>query len=172
MEQIIKLDLYRFLLARKEIHEILPDAPDIQDKWETIAQAYLPDGIREFSHYPTVSLGWMMYIGMAVAELWDKQWEAYADSSNIYEQLRDPRGYDCMDEYICQEILHLSKSKQKETEDMVAECASRTNATLRRSTIEPGTPEAFRAYVACLHQMYLMGAAVQLKRLKYKMQAL
>jgi hypothetical protein len=35
--------------------------------------------------------------------------------------------------------------------------------------LEPGTKEAFTAYVACLHQLYLMGAAVQLKRMGYHM---
>ena len=29
--------------------------------------------------------------------------------------------------------------------------------------------EAFNAYVACLHQLYLMGAAMQLKRMGYHM---
>jgi hypothetical protein len=35
--------------------------------------------------------------------------------------------------------------------------------------LEPGTKEAFNNYVACLHQLYLMGAAMQLKRMGYHM---
>ena len=35
--------------------------------------------------------------------------------------------------------------------------------------IEPSTKEAFNAYVSCLHQLYLMGAAVQLRRMGYHM---
>ena len=35
--------------------------------------------------------------------------------------------------------------------------------------LEPGTKEAFNAYVACLHQLYLFGAAMQLKRMGYHM---
>ena len=31
------------------------------------------------------------------------------------------------------------------------------------------TKEAFNAYVACLHQLYLFGAAMQLKRMGYHM---
>ena len=31
------------------------------------------------------------------------------------------------------------------------------------------TKEAFNAYVSCLHQLYLMGAAMQLKRMGYRM---
>ena len=58
----------------------------------------------------------------------------------------------------------------KQLNDLVAECASRTNNTLIHAHLEPGTPEAFKAYVACLHQLYLMGMAVQLKRLGYHME--
>ena len=53
--------------------------------WEQIAKAYIPDGIKEFNDFPSASLGWMMYIGMAVAkffavqsgkaERWDAEWE-------------------------------------------------------------------------------------------------
>ena len=35
--------------------------------------------------------------------------------------------------------------------------------------LEPGTKEAFNAYVACLHHLYLFGAAMQLKRMGYHM---
>ena len=35
--------------------------------------------------------------------------------------------------------------------------------------LEPGTKEAFNAYVACLHQLYLFGTAMQLKRMGYHM---
>ena len=35
--------------------------------------------------------------------------------------------------------------------------------------LEPGTKEAFNGYVVCLHQLYLMGAAMQLKRMGYHM---
>lgn len=31
---------------------------------DIIRQDLHPDGIREFNEYPTVSFGWMMYIGM------------------------------------------------------------------------------------------------------------
>ena len=54
-------------------------------------------------------------------------------------------------------------------EKLVGECASRVYNVLHRQNIEPGTKEAFNAYVSCLHLLYLMGAAVQLKRMGYHM---
>lgn len=178
-EQQIQTDLHRYLLAQGETDERLPDAPDIEDRWEVIAQAYMPDGIREFTDYPTVSLGWMMYVGMAVAQLWDEDWPRYGAAPNLYTLLRAPRGYDAMDEHIREDILHLSPADapaegQKQNayaalESLVGECAARTYSRLRHSGYESGTKDAFHAYVACLHQLYLMGAAVQLYRLGYKM---
>ncbi len=55
---------------------------------------------------------------------------------------------------------------------MVGECAARLDNRLRRLHVEPGTKAAFEAYVACLHQLYLMGAAVQLHRMGYRMEQL
>ena len=78
LEETIKEELNRFLLSKGEIDEHLPQCPDVEGKWETIAQAYMPDGIREFQNYPVASLGWMMYIGMAIASMWDKDWEIYS----------------------------------------------------------------------------------------------
>ena len=74
-----------------------------------------------------------------------------------------------MDEYIRRDFLKLSAKDFAATEELVSECASRVHNTLMRQSIEPGTKEAFLAYVACLHQLYLFGIAVQLKRLGYHM---
>ena len=92
-------DLTQYLLSRGLIDEILPTTPDIADKWQQIAEAYLPDGIREFALYPTAALGWMMYIGMAIAKYWDEDWELYNKVDNLYLYLRDRIDYDHMDEY-------------------------------------------------------------------------
>ena len=104
-EQELHKDLHQFLQSMKEIDARLPECPDVEELWEQIAQAYLPDGIREFNAYPMASLGWMMYIGMAVAKYWDTEWEIYSKLPDIYAYIRDKRGYDCMDEYIREEIL-------------------------------------------------------------------
>ena len=165
----IQQDLHHYLMMMEKVEERLPDAPDIEEKWEQLAQEYLPDGIREFGAYPTVSLGWMMYVGMAVAQMWDEDWQKYSALENIYTHLRDQRGYDNMDEYIREDVLKLSTDEYASIEKIVAECASRTHSQLRHANLEPGTKAAFQAYILCLHQLYLMGAAVQLKALGYRM---
>ena len=178
-EEQLQKDLHQFLLSMKEVDERLPEpsvdgrrvslCPDVEEKWEEIAQAYIPDGIREFNDFPSASLGWMMYIGMAVAKFWDAEWEIYSKIENLYAYLRDKRGYDNMDEYIRENVLLLSGVDYTVLEKVVGECASRVYNALRHQHIEPGTKEAFHAYVACLRQLYLAGVAMQLKRMGYRM---
>ena len=168
-EEQLRNDLHQFLQTLQEVDERLPECPDVEEKWEAIAKAYIPDGIREFTDYPSVSLGWMMYIGMAVAKMWDVEWEIYSKIEDLYAYMRDKRGYDAMDEYIREEVLLLEGEAYGALEKLVGECASRIDNALRRQNIEPGTKDAFNGYVACLHQLYLFGAAIQLKRMGYRM---
>ncbi len=162
-------DLHQFLLSMNEVDNRLPECPDVEERWETIAKAYIPDGIKEFNDYPSASLGWMMYVGMAIAKLWDTEWDIYAKIDDLYIFLRDKRGYDSMDEYIREEVLLLKGVDYIVLEKLVGECASRVYNALRHQSVEPCTKEAFNAYVACLYQLYLFGAAIQLCRMGYHM---
>ena len=74
-EDKLHQDLHQFLQSMKEVDERLPECPDVEEKWEEIAKADIPDGIWEFKDFPSASLGGMMYIGMAVAMMWDTEWE-------------------------------------------------------------------------------------------------
>ena len=111
----------------------------------------------------------MMYIGMAVAKYWDAEWEIYSNIDDLYAYMRDKRGYDNLDEYILNDVLLLRGDDIAATEKLVGECSARVYNTLMHQNIEPGTREALEAYVACLSQLYLMGSAVQLKRMGYHM---
>ena len=168
-EEKFKEDLTTYLQEKELVDKILPDTTDMEEKWEGIAEAYLPDGMREFAAYPTVSLGWMMYVGMAIAKYWDEDWELYNKVENLYTYLRDRIDYDHMDDYICEKVLLLTVEEHKEVADIVGKCAARTNSQLRHLPISPGSSEAFHAYIAALHQMYFMGVAMQLKRMGYHM---
>jgi len=77
-----------------------------------------------------------------------------------------------MDEYIREEVLLLRGNDFTALEQLVGECASRVNHALLHQHLEPGTKAAFDAYVTCLHQLYLFGAALQLKRMGYHMSKL
>lgn len=169
MEEIFKKDLHQYLLSIDRIDQRLPEAPDLEALWPKIGESYMPDAIREFSKYPTVSLGWIMYIGMAMAKYWDVDWELYSKVEDHYKHLKDSIDFDHMDDYICEKILTLDDTEHKQVTSIVAECASRTYNLLIHQHLEPGSKEAFLGFIAALHQMYLMGIAIELKALGYHM---
>ncbi len=169
LEHEIRQDLQQYLLSIGEVDERLPEAPDIEELWSKIGESYLPDGIREFNDYPTASIGWMMFVGMALAKYWDTDWPLYSKVEDLYKYLRDQRGFDNMDEYICDTVLLLNADEHERLNKIVGECAARTYARICRLHIEPGSQDAYRAYIAAIHQMYLMGMCIELRRLGYHM---
>lgn len=164
-------DLHKYLEGIGKVDKILPETPDIEDMWQSVLEAYLPDGSKEFAEYPIASLGWIMFIGMAIARYWDEDWEKYSKEggSAIYNRLRDEKSFDNLDEHILESVLHLDDKQAEETSKVVGECASRTLSALRRSSIEGGTEQAVKAYIGALHALYIMGAAMELNALGYHM---
>ena len=65
-----------------------------------------------FSKYPTVALGWIMFVGMAIAKYWDEDWELYGKVDNLYEYLRDRIDFDHMDDYILDQVLLLDEKER------------------------------------------------------------
>ena len=164
-------DLHRYLVGRGAVDERLPECPDVEAKWIPIAEDYLPDGDREFNLYPVASLGWMMFIGMAIAKYWDTDWEKYAAIDDLYTPMRDKRGFDNLDEYILDEVLDLHGDDAEALQELVGDCAERAKRALFSQDIEPGTADAFKGYVSCLQCMYQLGMAAQLKAMGYRMVA-
>lgn len=170
VEQRFHDDLYGYLRTLDLVDERMPEAPDLDDLWFKIGQSYMTDGIREYNTgYPSVALGWMMFIGMAVAMYWDVEWEVYGKVPDLYLYLRDRIDFDHMDDYILDKVLCLDADSRKKMNDAVAESASRTYNMMSHMCLEPGTASAMRAFTAALHQMYVMGVAVELKALGYHM---
>ena len=170
VEQKFHDDLYGYLRTLDLVDELMPEAPDLDDLWFKIGQSYMADGIREYNTgYPSVALGWMMFIGMAVAKYWDVEWEVYGKVPDLYVYLRDRIDFDHMDDYILDKVLCLDADSRKKMNDAVAESASRTYNMMSHMCLEPGTAAAMRAFTAALHQMYVMGVAVELKALGYHM---
>ena len=101
--------------------------------------------------------------------MWDEDWEMYSQFDDLYAILVKGRGYDAMDEYICDEFLKLDEKASAEISVLVGNVAELTHNALIHEGFEPGTPSAFNAYVRCLHQLYYFGAAIWLKRMGYHM---
>lgn len=165
----VRDNLIEFLQKKEALDERVPECPDVEEKWGVIARAYLPDGAREFAEYPVVSLGWMMFMGMAMAYYWDKDWEKYSKDDELYQQLRDKAGYDNFDETVVQSLLGYAGEAAEKITGLVQDCAARVLNLLNHEPVEPGTEAAFGSYIAALHQLYLAGMAMELNALGYHM---
>lgn len=161
--------LVKYLQDKGALDPHIPECPDVEERWGEIVRSYMPDGAREFQDYPVVSLGWMMLIGMAMAFYWDTDWEKYAPMKNIYEDLRDRRGFDNMDDAVIQDILGYKDEAAEKVSELVGRCAARVYSLLSHEHVEPGTEAALGCYIGALHQLYLAGMAMELNALGYHM---
>ncbi|MCH5218924.1 MAG: hypothetical protein J1F20_00020 [Muribaculaceae bacterium] len=168
-EEKVHADLFKFLKDNNRIDAHVPVCPDVEEAWPEIAREYLADAAREFNQYPVVTLGWIMFVGMAMAQYWDEDWVGYANEKRFYENIREKRGFDNIDDTVLQDILHFEGEAAEKESAVVSECASRVYSMLMREHIEPGTDTALGCLIAALHQMYLAGMATQLKTLGYRM---
>lgn len=165
MQQLLKALTNNNLLEGK-----LLETDDLNDVWQRIAPTYVADAVKEIAKYPNVALGWAMYLGMACAQYWDKEWEVYGKLPNIYEYIRDKRGFDFLDEVVRADILLLEGEDFRKAEETVQNCAQQALNLLRHEQIEPQSPMAFHVFARSIRVLYKLGAAIQLKKLGYKFQ--
>jgi len=178
-EERLQQELLQMLQSQNRLPQgPLPQTPDITEKWHDLAPAYCADAVKEIAQYPLVSLGWAMYLGMAMAKYWDDDWATYNQHPNLYEHLRDVRGFDYLDEVVRGELFGLKneidkksgKNPYEDCENLVRSCAQMANDKIRHEQIEPSTPMAFHVYARSIKVLYLIGAAFGLRMLGYKME--
>lgn len=167
-EENVTMNLLQMATSMQLLDGQLLDSPDISEKWEQIAPSYVADAVKEIVDYPTVALGWAMYLGMAVAHYWDEDWEVYGNVPNLYEYIRDKRGFDYMDEVVRGEILMFKEPEYTETEKLVQTFAKQILTKIYHEQIEPQSPLAFHVYARSIKILYHLGAAIELKALGYK----
>lgn len=173
MEQNEYLDQFERNLTRNLVQYLqgigrldkgpLPNTPDISERWSTIVESYCADAMKEIAKYPLVALGWAMYTGMALAKYWDDGWEVYSKHPNLYQHLRDVRGFDYLDEVVRFDLI------KWDCEELVRSCAQMAQDQIRHEQIEPSSPMAYHVYMCSIHALYEVGAAVGLKHLGYSM---
>lgn len=150
----------------------LLETPDITDKWHDMAPEYVADAVKEFVNYPTVALGWAMYMGMAVARYWDEEWQIYDQLPNLYLHVRNKRGFDYLDEVVRGDILGLKEEDYTSCEDKVRTCSQFVLDQMRHEQIEAGSVMAFHVFARSIKVLYKIGAAVELRRSGYNLVAM
>ena len=167
-EEKMQNELLRLCTSRGMLSGTLLATDDVDDRWNVLAPEYVADAVGQIADYPSVSVAWAGYLGLAVAHGWDSNWEACVRTE--YRQYYGTQGFDDMDEHIVQYVLGLSlESKEaKELENMIRSCAQMAVTLIRREQIEPQSPMAFHVFARAIKVMYRIGAALELKRLGYK----
>ena len=148
--------------------DTLLQTPDIEGKWTEIAPDYYGDAIPEFNGYPEVVLAWAAYLGEAVAQCWDSDWTSF--SGEKYGFLRGARGFDYLDEHITEKFLgyKVGSEEGNAEAEVLRDLATQAYTFLRHDNIEAQSILAYKAVLASIDVMFLVGAAVRLKKLGYK----
>ena len=169
-EEKVQNELLRLCTSRGMLSGALLATDDVTGHWDVLAPEYVADAIGQIVDYPTVSVAWAGYLGLAVAHGWDTNWEACVRTA--YRQYYGEQGFDDMDEHIVQHVLGLSlESKEaKELEGMIRSCAQMAVTLIRREQIEPQSPMAFHVFARVIKVMYRVGAALELNRLGYRLE--
>ena len=167
-EEKILGELLRVCTSQRMLSGTLLATDDISDHWDTLAPEYVADAVGQIADYPTVSIAWAGYLGLAVAHGWDKNWQECLNTP--YKAYYGEQGFDDMDEHIVQHVLGLSldSKEAKALEGVIRSCAQTAVTLIRREQIEPQSPMAFHVFARAIKVMYRVGAALELKRLGYK----
>lgn len=142
---------------------------ELNEKWHAAAPSYMADAVPEIAKYPLVAIAWAMYEGMGIAVLWDKEWSRYEGVEDIHKMLTEPRGFDCMDEYITEVLLchPLESEDAKKVENMIRSMAEMAQMLIRKEGIEAQSVMAFHLFARTTKVMFELGVSVELKRLGY-----
>lgn len=167
-EDRLQQELLRLCTNYKFLDGTLLATDDIDNYWQVLAPEYIADAVTQVQEYPTVSVAWAAYLGMAVAYGWDIDWNTISKAK--YRDFYGEQGFDDMDEHLIRDIIGipLDSMDAKEIEEMIRRCAQTTIDLIRREQIEPQSPTAFHVFTCAVRAMYRTGSAIQLKRMGYK----
>lgn len=168
-EESLRKTLTDHLSQRKWLDGRLLEVEELNEKWRSSAPSYMADAVPEIAKYPLVAIAWAMYEGMGAAVLWDKEWSRYENIDDLHKMFTEPRGFDCMDEYITEILLALplGSAEAERVEDMVRSTAECAQSLIRKEQIEAQSVMAFHIFARTTKVMFEAGVAVSLRRLGY-----
>lgn len=168
-EESLRKTLTEYLTSQHILEGRLLEVEELSEKWRTSAPSYMVDAVPEIAKYPLVAIAWAMYEGMAAAVLWDKEWSRYEGVEDFHKMLTEPRGFDCMDEYITEVLLclPLDSTEANKLEDLIRSTAERALSLIRKEQVEAQSVMAFHVFARTTKVMFDMGVAVELRRLGY-----
>ena len=168
-EESLRKTLTEYLTSQHILEGRLLEVEELSEKWRTSAPSYMVDAVPEIAKYPLVAIAWAMYEGRAAAVLWDKEWSRYEGVEDFHKMLTEPRGFDCMDEYITEVLLclPLGSTEANKLEDLIRSTAERALSLIRKEQVEAQSVMAFHVFARTTKVMFDIGVAVELRRLGY-----
>ncbi len=167
-EEKMRKHLLQTATSKGALDGKLLESDDLKDFWSRIEANYMADAVPQIASYPTVSVAWATYLGMAAAYCWDVDWQTYKDTP--YEGFYGDQGFDNMDDHIVRDILRipLDSEEAKQIVTLVQSLAHEAISLIRHEQIEPQSKMAFYAFYRACSAMFAIGTAIELKRLGYK----
>ncbi len=166
-EQLLQIATEKGALAG-EIYVV----DELDDAWKAMAPYYMADAVPNIATHPNVALAWAGYLGMGAAAIWDKDWSEETDLELLYKQLVDPRGFDAMDDYVCDVLYGLAPDSddRKELDNLWRTMADKANALIKNEQVEPQTEEAFHIFARTVKVIYILGYSIGLHGIGYRLQ--
>ncbi len=168
-EESLRKNLTEYLTKEGMMDGRILEVEELNEKWKSSAPSYMADAVPEIAKYPLVAIAWAMYEGMGLAVLWDKEWKRYEDKEDFHTMLTEPRGFDCMDEYITEILLchPLGSAEADKIENLIRSTAERALSLIRKEQVEAQSVMAFHVFARTTKVMFELGVSVQLKRMGY-----
>lgn len=167
-EEKMRKSLLTIATGRGALEGKLLESDDLKEFWERIEADYMADAVPQIASYPTVSVAWATYLGMAAAYCWDVDWATY--SKTPYQGFYGSDGFDNMDDHIVKDILGIALDSEEAMKlvSLIQSLAQEAVDMIRHEQIEPQSKMAFYAFVRACRAMFAIGTAIELKRLGYK----
>ncbi len=167
-ENKLQEELLRLCTSYNMLDGKLLATDDIDNQWNVLAPEYMADAVGQINEYPTVSVAWAAYLGLAIAYGWDTDWDFISKAA--YQSFYGEQGFDDMDEHIVRDLLGipLDSEEAQNLESMIRRSAQTAVALIRAEQIEPQSPMAFYVFARAVKVLFRIGVAIELKRLGYK----
>lgn len=169
-EQTLTEILVNLCTSKGFLNGHLLQVEELEEKWGKMAPEYMFDAVPEVNSYPAVAIAWASYLGMGLAAMWDGAWDEFAEHKELYKYIRDPRGFDSMDEFIMEKLLgiDLDSDECKSMEELFRSCAHSAMALIRNEKFEPQSSDAFYVFASTVKVFFRLGIAIELKQLGYE----
>ena len=105
-ERRVEQELLRLCTSAGMLNGTLLASDDIDEHWHKLAPEYMADAVPQVKDYPTVSVAWASYLGIAIAWGWDTDWALCKEDP--YTSYYGKQGFDDMDEHIVYDMLGLT----------------------------------------------------------------